>query len=239
MVRRDLESRWLRSQTEPQARGLVQGLSVSGGQLEDGAACGGESGVSRWGVVPASRLHRDQLGDTQPERGALLQQAGDSRTVDQRRQASRKDDSPFLSSVPLEPSAAGTEPAGLQPGESVAAAGIAQANRELVADQLAAAAGEDGRTAGEACPLLLAIVGGRTSDAAAVRGDAGADRQAVASDGITKAVEPAPKCLSSLPTSSLRSFPVRVVDAAYLDSTAPSRVTRAATPFWSGRGRPT
>src|ERR1019366_5081055 len=184
MVRRDLESHWLRSQTEPQARGLVQGLSVSGGQLEDGAACGGESGVSRWGVVPASRLHRDQLGDTQPERGALLQQAGDSRTVDQRRQASRKDNSPFLSSVPLEPSAAGAEPAGLQPGEFVAAACVAQANRELVVDESAAAAGEDRWTAGETRPLLLAAVGREPSDEAAVRGDAGPDRAATDTDGI-------------------------------------------------------
>ena len=36
--------------------------------------------------------------------------------------------------LPLEPSAARTEPAGLQPGEFVASAGVAQANRELVPD---------------------------------------------------------------------------------------------------------
>ena len=51
---------------EPQTRGLVQGLSVSGGQLEEGAACGGEGGVPYWGVVSASRLHRDQPGDAEP-----------------------------------------------------------------------------------------------------------------------------------------------------------------------------
>ena len=42
------------------------------------------------------------------------------------------------------------------PGEFVAAAGVTQANRELVADQLAAAAGEDRWTAGQTCALLLA-----------------------------------------------------------------------------------
>src|SRR5664279_5161281 len=102
--------------------------------------------------------------------------------VDQRGKASGEDDATELSSFPLEPSAAGAEPAGLQPGEFVAAAGVAQANRELVADQLAAAPGEDGRTAGEACPLLLATAGGRASEPAAVRGDAGTDRVAPATD---------------------------------------------------------
>ena len=86
----------------------------------------------------------------------------------------------LLSSFPLEPSAAGAEPAGLQPGQFVAAAGVAQANRELVADQLAAAAGEDGWTVGETCPLLLAAVGGESSDAAAVWQHAAADGRAAA-----------------------------------------------------------
>ena len=54
----------------------------------------------------------------------------------------------------------------------------------LKQDQLAATAGEDRRTAGETCTLLLATVGGRTSDAAAVRGDAGPDRSAADTDGI-------------------------------------------------------
>src|ERR1019366_2493938 len=79
---------------------------------------------------------------------------------------------PVLPSVPLKSSAAGIEPVGLQHGESVAAAGFAERERELVADQSAATAGEDWRTAGEACALLLASPGGRTSEPAAVRGDA-------------------------------------------------------------------
>jgi|SRR5271169_4638932 len=81
-------------------------------------------------------------------------------------------------------SAAGAEPASLQPGEFVAAADVAQANRELVAGKFAATAGEDRRTTGETCALLLATAGGRTSDAAAVRGDARLDRAATDTDGI-------------------------------------------------------
>jgi hypothetical protein len=79
-----------------------------------------------------------------------------------------KDDSPFLSSVPLEQSAAGAEPAGLQPGQFVAAAGAAAANRELVAHEFTATTGEAGRTAGETCSLPLALAGGKPSDEAAL-----------------------------------------------------------------------
>src|SRR5664280_890471 len=104
--------------------------------------------------------------------------------MDQGGQAGRENDPPLLSPLPLEPSAAGAEPAGLQPGEFVAAAGVAQANRELVVDESAATAGEDGWTAGQTCALLLATAGGRTSDAAAVRGNAGPDRAATDTDGI-------------------------------------------------------
>ena len=70
----------------------------------------------------------------------------------------------------------------------MAAADVAQANRELVADQLAAAAGEDGWTASEVCPLLLAFAGGEPSDEAALWEYGAADRGAVASGGIAEAV---------------------------------------------------
>jgi hypothetical protein len=52
--------------------------------------------------------------------------------------------------------AAGAEPAGLQSGKSVAATGAAPTNREVLADEFAATAGEDRRTAGKTCTLLLA-----------------------------------------------------------------------------------
>src|ERR1700693_4484980 len=48
-------------------------------------------------------------------------------------------------------------------------------NRLLVTDQLAATVGEDGQAVGETCPVLLAPVGRRASDAAGVRCDSPAD----------------------------------------------------------------
>ena len=53
--------------------------------------------------------------------------------------------------------------------------GLATANQELVADELAAPADEDGRTAGQACSLLLAAVGRGAPQPEAVRRNAGAD----------------------------------------------------------------
>src|ERR1019366_4150655 len=127
-----------------------------------------------------------QLGDTQPECGAFLQQARDGRAVDQRGKASGEDDATELSSFPPKPSATSAELAGLQPGQFVAAAGVAQANRELVAHEFTATAGEDGGTAGETCPLLLAAVGGEPSDETVVWQYAPADRWAVAPGGISR-----------------------------------------------------
>ena len=63
----------------------------------------------------------------------------------------------------------------LQPGEPVAAAGAAEEDRSLVFDQLAATAGEDRRAVSETCPVPLAPVSRRASDAPLVRGDIAAD----------------------------------------------------------------
>ena len=57
----------------------------------------------------------------------------------------------------------------------MAAAGASAEDWELVVDEFAAAAGEDGRKVGEACPLLLVAPGREPSDAAAVRSDAATD----------------------------------------------------------------
>ena len=57
----------------------------------------------------------------------------------------------------------------LQLGQPMAAAGAARADREVVANQLAAAAGENRRAFNKACTLLLAVAGGEPSDAAAFR----------------------------------------------------------------------
>ena len=64
---------------------------------------------------------------------------------------------------------AGAESAGLQPGEFVAAVDVAQANPELVAHGFAAMTGKDGRMAGEARTVLLALTGGEPSDEAALQ----------------------------------------------------------------------
>lgn len=74
-----------------------------------------------------------------------------------------------VSSVSGERSAAATERAGLQPGQPLAPSQPAAADQELVADESAAPAREDGRTARQACTLLLVALGRGTSAPAAVR----------------------------------------------------------------------
>jgi hypothetical protein len=54
--------------------------------------------------------------------------------------------------------------------------GTAEEDRELVADQLAATAGEDRRQAGRACPVLLADAGCDSPDQATVWDDGRKDR---------------------------------------------------------------
>ena len=64
------------------------------------------------------------------------------------------------------------------------AAGAAQANREVVTDQSAAATGQDRWLTGEVRAVLLAVACRRASDAAAVRGHGAADRSATGTDGV-------------------------------------------------------
>jgi hypothetical protein len=66
----------------------------------------------------------------------------------------------------------------------VAAVGPAEQDRPLVADEPAAALGEDRRPAGEARALLLAIAGGEPSDAAVVRKHGAEDRGATGADRL-------------------------------------------------------
>src|SRR6202040_4101762 len=94
-------------------------------------------------------------------------------------------DATVESSIPGERGPVTAECAGVQPRESLAAAGAATANRQLVADQSPAAPRQDGWAAGEARPLLLAPAGGESPDAAAVRVDAPADRGAARADWLT------------------------------------------------------
>ena len=95
-----------------------------------------------------------------------------------------QDDAAELPSLPTQRGAAMVECDRLQPGEPVAAAGAAQKDRSLVADQLATEVGEDGRALSEACALPLAAVGGRSSDAAGVRGDFADDLGSAPTDWI-------------------------------------------------------
>src|SRR5450759_329235 len=76
------------------------------------------------------------------------------------------------------------EPDRLQLGKPLAAAGAAEENRELVADQFAAAAGQDRRQAGQARPILLADAGREPSHTAAVREHGPADRCAGGGDRV-------------------------------------------------------
>ena len=76
------------------------------------------------------------------------------------------------------------EPDRLQLGKPLAAAGAAEEDRQLVADELAAAAREDGRAVGEACPLLLVDAGREPSGAAALWSHAVQDRGATLDSGI-------------------------------------------------------
>ena len=76
--------------------------------------------------------------------------------MDRGKQAGGEDDTPELPSVPVERSAPLAEPDRLQLGKPLAAAGAAEEDRELVADQFAATAGEDGRETDQACAVLLA-----------------------------------------------------------------------------------
>ena len=95
--------------------------------------------------------------------------SADRRTVDQGRQAGHELDAAVVPSLSSERGAAATERAGLHPGQLVAAARTAEQDQELVADDLATQVDEDGRSARQARPLLLAAAGGGASEPAAVR----------------------------------------------------------------------
>jgi len=72
----------------------------------------------------------------------------------------------------------------------VAAAGAATGDRVVILNELAAEASEDGRTADQACPLLLADAGRRTPDPSAVRSNVAADFDVTASGKLTMIARP-------------------------------------------------
>src|SRR5438046_2990829 len=89
-----------------------------------------------------------------------------------------------LPSVSVERGEAMAERDRLQPGEPVSAAGAAEQNRQLVAHQPAAEAGENRRPNDQARSLLLAAVGREPSDAPPLRVDGTADRVAAPASRI-------------------------------------------------------
>ena len=72
-----------------------------------------------------------------------------------------------------------------QPRQPVAAAGAADADRHVVADQSPAAPRQDGWAAGQARAVLLAVAGGESSDPTPVRGNPSADLGAARADRLT------------------------------------------------------
>ena len=72
----------------------------------------------------------------------------------------------------------------LQCGEPVAAAGVSERDGEVVADELAGTAGEDGRWADETCPLVQAPAGRQSSDEAALRKHAVQGRGTTITSGV-------------------------------------------------------
>lgn len=63
--------------------------------------------------------------------------------------------------------------------------GAAEEDRELVADQFAGSADEDGRETDQACAVLLADGGREPSDAAVVREDDPSDQRAGGGDWVS------------------------------------------------------
>ena len=101
-------------------------------------------------------------------------------------QAGSKVEAADLPSVPVQRSTVLAKHPCLQPGQSVATAGPAAEGRTLVLDEYPAAIGQDRWPLGETRPVLLAIVGGESSDAAAVWKHGTADRSAAAACGVAE-----------------------------------------------------
>ena len=168
----------------PEALGALQKFSLSGGELVAGEADRRQGRASPGRAVPAGRIHRDEHELAKPLGGALLQQARHGGAVDQGRQTGHALDKAVVPAVPGERGTAATERAGLQPGQLVAAAGTAEQDQELVADELATQVDEDRRSAGQARAVLLAAAGRRAFEPQAVRRHAAQDLGAAAAKRV-------------------------------------------------------
>ena len=104
--------------------------------------------------------------------------------MDPGRQGSGQADTDELPPVPGERGPVVSERDCLQSRELVAAPRTAEADRHVVAREPAATARENGRSVDQARPVLLAVAGRRTPDAAAVRGGPAAAGGAVGPRGV-------------------------------------------------------
>ena len=152
------------------------------------------------GVVPARRVHCDQHGPSEPLGRPVLQQARHGGAMDQGRQAGHPLDAAVVPSVPGKRGAPATERLGLQPGQPLAQTGSAASDQTLVAHESPAAAGEDRGPAREACQVLLAPAGGRTSNPAAVRRHVAADLGAAGAGRLTRGTGNAVRLAKKWPT---------------------------------------
>ena len=107
------------------------------------ASRGGQDRVARRRAVPASWIHRDQLEPALEERREVLQRSGHRRAVDQGKQERRQMDDALLPDVQRQPSSVATLRLGLQPGQLLGAAGLAETGAALVADDAAGKAHQD------------------------------------------------------------------------------------------------
>lgn len=110
---------------------------------------------------------------------------GHGRAMDQGGEAGRALNAAVVSSVAGERSPPAAEHARVQPRESVAAAGVAIAHRELVAHQCPSACRQDGSTPRTTRAVLLAAVGREPPDPTPVRVDGPADLGAPCADRLT------------------------------------------------------
>ena len=100
-----------------------RGITVTGGAGR--GQHGHPRSMANRNRAPTTGVRRNQPGDV---RSAVVERARDGGAVDQGRQAGGEDDPAILSPLSLQRGAAGVEPAGLQPGELVAATGAAVAD---------------------------------------------------------------------------------------------------------------
>src|SRR5262245_21634393 len=124
---------------------LLRELPLPGPELEPIASSGRERRVAPRRAVPARRHHCHQPASPGQEGRRLLQWPGDSRAVDQGRQARSQVDAALVHDLPRECRPAAAPRAGVQPRQLPAHPGLAGRGRRVVADQPPREGGEDRR----------------------------------------------------------------------------------------------